>query len=54
MKKEYINPEMEVVNIQIRQQMLAGSPEVDEEEEYKEGDPVLSTGFFDNGGSEEW
>ena len=52
MKKEYINPEMEVVNIQIRQQMLAGSP--DAGDEYQDGDPVLSTEFFDNGGSEDW
>ena len=52
MKKEYINPEMKIVNIQIRQQMLAGSPNAGEK--YQEGDLVLSTEFFDNDDSEDW
>ena len=33
MKKEYINPEMEVVIIKMNQQLLAGSPDGDPKDE---------------------
>ena len=52
MKKEYINPEMEVVMIQTMTVLAESSLDVD-------SDPVSNTEsdasqFFDNGGSEEW
>ena len=56
MKKEYINPEMEVVRLTMNQHLLEGS----------DPDVVVNTGgsvdagsvgaseWFDNGGSEDW
>lgn len=38
-KKEYINPEMEVVVLNTNQQLLAGS-NTDKGEDYTPGDPI--------------
>lgn len=59
MKKEYINPEMEVVMLQSNNAILAGSGEgvADGDtpgEGYNPNDVSYSSGFFDNGGSEDW
>lgn len=59
MKKEYINPEMEVVMLQSNNAILAGSGEGVAEgdtlgEGYNPNDVSYSSGFFDNGGSEDW
>ena len=51
MKKEYINPEIEVVVLTMNQHILDGSPNAGGP--VQEGDPVLSNGFFDNGDSNE-
>ena len=40
MKKEYIYPEIEVVELQINQQIMTGSPELGDE--YNPNKPVLS------------
>ncbi len=45
MKKEYINPELEVVEINAPQ-LLAGSPDTNGGD-YNPGDPVLSPGLDD-------
>lgn len=61
MKKEYINPEMEVVMLQTKATILAGSGEGGVEDgdsvgnQVKDSDAGLfSSQFFDNGGSEDW
>lgn len=59
MKKEYINPEMQVVMLQTNATILAGSGEGTSNGDklgngYTESDVSYSSGFFDNGGSEEW
>ena len=57
MKKEYINPEMEVVMLQTMT-VLAASVGVETDNSVGDGysstDVSYSSGFFDNGGSEEW
>ena len=57
MKKEYINPEIEVVRLTMNQHLLDGSPLDQTEDEAPvsgESYDALSSGFFDNGGSEDW
>ncbi len=59
MKKEYINPEMQVVIMQTNATILAGSGEgVSDGDKvgngYNSSDVSYSSGFFDNGGSEDW
>ena len=57
MKKEYINPEMQVVMMQTMT-VLAASEGVESGnnpgEHYNPSDVSYSSGFFDNGGSEDW
>ncbi len=57
MKKEYINPEMQVVIMQTMT-VLAASVGVETGNSvgdgYTESDVSYSSGFFDNGGSEDW
>ncbi len=51
MKKEYINPEIEVVKLVSNPLLQNASPNAGGP--VQEGDPVLSNGFFDNGDSNE-
>ena len=55
MKKEYINPEMEVVVLNVNQQLLDGSPQGTYDPN-SSVDPVYveASQFQDNGGSEDW
>ena len=57
MKKEYINPEMLVVMMQTMT-VLAASEGVNSGNSVGDGysstDVTYSSGFFDNGGSEDW
>ena len=53
MKKEYINPEMEIVNIQITQQMLAGSIDTVNPGETVTPGTEDAPSFF-GGDSEDW
>ena len=59
MKKEYINPEMEVVMLQTNATILAGSEGGTQTgdtpgKEYNPDDVSYSSGFFDNGGQVIW
>ena len=60
MKKEYINPVMEVVMLQSNNAILAGSDQWTETggsgktNESNATGPGLAGEFFDNGGSEDW
>lgn len=56
-KKYYDSPQMEIVNIQIGQHLLDGSPveELGRGSGTKKGDDSDASLFFDNGGnSENW
>ena len=57
MKKEYINPEMQVVMMQTMT-VLAASEGVNSGNSVGDGysstDVTYSSGFFDNGDSEDW
>ncbi len=55
MKKEYVNPEMQVVVLNVNQQLLNGSPQgtYDPTSSVDAGS-VEASQFFDNGGSEDW
>ena len=50
MKKEYINPEMEVVRVETMTFLAESTLDVSEEE----SDHMDASRFFDNGGSEDW
>jgi hypothetical protein len=52
MKKEYINPEMQVITFAAPVVLQSASP-MNLNNEEATGN-VLSSEFFDNGGSEEW
>lgn len=55
MKKEYINPEMEVVQMQTMTVLAASDPQpVDETATDTNGVYDDAARFFDNGGSEDW
>ena len=56
MKKEYINPEMEVVLLQSNNAILAGSDPIDTVDSSTTVTPGEEDAarFFDNGGSEDW
>ena len=53
MKKEYVNPEMQVVMLQTNAIILAGSDLGISSESVDNSSSDAAT-FFDNGGSEEW
>ena len=50
MKKEYINPEMEVVKMETMSVLADSQMEVTDEHTTS----VDASGFFDNGDSEDW
>ncbi len=54
MKKLYINPEMEVVRLQVTATILAGSETLSTSTESVSNSSSDAAGFIDNGGSEDW
>ncbi len=57
MKKEYINPEMQVVKMQTMTVLAASDPDViidTSNDSSIDAGSVGASQFFDNGGSEDW
>ena len=54
MKKLYINPEMEVVRLQVTATILAGSESLPTSDQSVSNSSSDAAEFFDNGGSEDW
>ncbi len=57
MKKEYINPQMDVLNIKVNYNLLSGSGGLDggtPGNSFTSTDVTYSSEFQDNGGSEDW
>ncbi len=54
MKKDYINPEMEVVRLTMNHYLLSGSPNADiDGDESVDANLIEASQFFDNGDSNE-
>ena len=45
MKKEYMNPEMEVVELKMNQMLMAGSPTLPKSDEEVDENDILAPGF---------